>query len=253
VHRQDFRALVRGIDYHPFLRSLHERLKPQSYLEIGVRWGGTFRLAKCASIGIDPKFALLRPFVKTKPMCLLYQETSDYFFEHRDPKVLFGRPIDMAFLDGMHHFEFLLRDFINTERHSHTNSVILLHDCLPPHVSMTTREQSKALYNRLPYTFWWTGDVWKIIPVLRKYRPDLSVELFDCSPTGLVAITGLDPTSRVLSEAYQEIIAWHEARKNDSEELAEYWDSIQVSPSRSLTPQQLTIRYGLQRPAAATL
>jgi hypothetical protein len=249
VHRKDFRALVRGIDYQPFLRTLHERLKPETYLEIGVRWGGTFRLANCASIGIDPKFALLRQVVGAKPICLMYQETSDYFFEHRDPKELFDGPIDMAFLDGMHHFEFLLRDFINTERHCHPNSVILLHDCLPPHNSMTTRDQSKALFNPLPYTFWWTGDVWKIIPVLQKYRPDLSVELFDCKPTGLVAITGLDPASRVLSDAYQDILSWHAAQKGDSEELAQYWESVEVSSSRNLTPEQLTARYGLRRAA----
>lgn len=247
--RQDFRARVQGFDYYRFIRMLHTQLTPENYLEIGVRWGGTLRLAKCASIGIDPKFVLLRDVIGKKPACLLYQETSDSFFERRDPKALFGKPIDMAFLDGMHHFEFLLRDFINTERHCHPQSLILLHDCLPPHISMTTRERLKVWRNPVPYTFWWTGDVWKIIPVLKQYRPDLSIEILDCRPTGLVAITGLDPSSRVLSDAYDDIIKWHAAQKNDTAELGAYWETVEVSSSRNMTPERMSARYGFRRAA----
>jgi hypothetical protein len=41
--------------------------------------------------------------------------------------------IDRAFIDGMHCFEFVLRDFINTERYMSWTSVIVFNDVLPPH------------------------------------------------------------------------------------------------------------------------
>ena len=53
----------------------------------------------------------------------------------------------------------------------------------------------------------WTGDVWKLIPILQSWRPDLTVTVLDCQPTGLVCISGLDPSNRVLSENYDRIVA----------------------------------------------
>ena len=38
---------------------------------------------------------------------------------------------ELVFIDGLHLFEQVLRDLINVERHSTTDTVVLLHDCLP--------------------------------------------------------------------------------------------------------------------------
>ena len=44
--------------------------------------------------------------------------TSDDFFASHDlAQVLGGRPVDLAYIDGMHQFEFALRDFMNLERY----------------------------------------------------------------------------------------------------------------------------------------
>ena len=48
----------------------------------------------------------------------------------------FPKGPDIAFLDGMHRAEYLLRDFMNTERFSHERTLILLHDCLPVNARM---------------------------------------------------------------------------------------------------------------------
>lgn len=53
---------------------------------------------------------------------------------------------------------------------------------------------------------WWTGDVWKLIFILRDYRPDLKIQCLDCPPTGLVAVSNLDPGNRVLRDKYANII-----------------------------------------------
>ncbi|MVA24475.1 hypothetical protein GOZ92_08490 [Agrobacterium vitis] len=65
--------------------------------------------------------------------------TSDAFFRDHDPRVILGRSPDVVFLDGLHQFEYLLRDFINSERIAHRDTVILLDDCLPINAEMTER------------------------------------------------------------------------------------------------------------------
>jgi hypothetical protein len=243
---QDHRDRVMGLHYHLFIQNLHEQLAPKTYLEIGVRKGLTFEKARCASIGIDPKFMLTRDVAGMKPMCLLFQQTSDQFFEHRDPSALLGGPLDMAFIDGMHLSEFVLRDFINIERHCRPNSIILLHDCLPPHPCMISRDATAIAGNPPQYHEWWTGDVWKLIPILRQHRPDLQIALIDCMPTGLAMITNLDPQSNVLTRAYAEITTERPDAPNDEEEFERFWDGLEITPSSSMMgAEQLLQRYRL--------
>lgn len=242
----DHRHRLTGIGYAEFLKNLHERLRPRTYLEIGTFMGGSLALASCPSIAIDPRFRLNADIMGKKPMCLLFQESSDRFFERRDPVALLGAPVEIAFLDGMHLFEHLLRDFANVERHCRANSVIALHDCLPPHPCMTTRDRHTANTNPDPYKGWWTGDVWKLIPILKRYRPDLSIELVDCEPTGLALITNLDPASDVLRKSHDAIAAEHAAGPDDDAKFQRYWENLEITPSSSLmTSQQLTPRYWL--------
>jgi hypothetical protein len=52
----------------------------------------------------------------------------------------------------------------------------------------------------------WTGDVWKLIPILAKYRPDITVEVLDCWPTGLLQVKKLDTKSSALQDNYETIV-----------------------------------------------
>ena len=119
----------------------------------------------------------------------------------------------------MHLFEFLLRDFMNTEAASLPQGVIALHDCVPFDDAMTVRDHTTRTMRA------WTGDVWKIIPILQEFRPDLRIEVLDCPPTGLVLVSNLDPENHVLRENYDSILArfaevtlaaWGHDRFNDS-------------------------------------
>src|SRR5690349_5859629 len=117
--------------YFDLLRRLHVAMRPRTYLEIGVHTGMSLELASPGTsiVGIDPVPAIRRPINHTSR---LFFETSDDFFEKHDVhEILGGRPIDMAFIDGMHLFEFALRDFINIERYCARGSVVLVHDCYP--------------------------------------------------------------------------------------------------------------------------
>lgn len=197
-----------GLPYPDVLKTLHTMLRPRSYVEVGVESGATLALAECAAVGVDPAFRITRDVVGTKPMLALRQCGSDEFFAGFDPRAWFGRDsVDFFFLDGMHLFEFLLRDFMNAERFSRPNSIIALHDCVPVDMHMTSREAGVSPYPAVHDSRWWTGDVWRLLPVLKKYRPDLRIHCLDAPPTGLVLVTGLDPRSTVLADRYGEIVA----------------------------------------------
>jgi hypothetical protein len=196
-----------GEQYGLVLQRFHRILKPKSYLEIGVLSGDTLDIAECPSIAVDPKLAIERPVLRNKPACCLFQMTSDEFFGQFDPSVILGRPIDMAFLDGMHLFEHLLRDFINTEGHCKPNSIVLIHDCIPTDEYVGRREVNEhRLRNRSRHPEWWAGDVWKVVAIIFKHRPDLRVVVFNAGPTGLAAVTNLDPSSTLLKDRYFDII-----------------------------------------------
>ena len=196
-----------GENYQLLLQRFHETFRPETYLEIGVNDGATLRLSRSRTIAIDPCFRTGQLPVGNQPICCLYQMTSDDFFRRHDPAAIFGQPIDMAFLDGMHWFEFLLRDFINTEKHCKRNSIVFMHDCLPLDAHVGRRLSNDiALRDRSGCPDWWAGDVWRALLAIVRVRPDLRIVLFDAAPTGLVAITGLDPGSTILAERYFELV-----------------------------------------------
>ncbi len=196
-----------GLHYLEFLKAVHDTLGPRAYLEIGTRSGESLAIANCASIAIDPHFLVSSNVTGQKPLCLMYQGTSDDYFATQEPERLLGRCIDLAFIDGLHLFEYLLRDFMNTERVCHPDSVIAIHDCIPTDIYIAERKDNPARRREMgSKPSWWTGDVWKIIPVLRKYRPDTTLIAVDCAPTGLLLVTNLNRESRILAQKYQSIV-----------------------------------------------
>ena len=188
-----------GPPYRDVLRRLHELLRPRRYLEIGVETGATLALAKAAerAIGIDPDASKLRR--ELVPACAeVFHETSDEFFAGQSlAQTLGANRLDFAFIDGMHWFEYALRDFINVEAWSEPNGVVVLHDCLPLFPLSASRER---------LTKFWVGDVWKIVSILREHRPGLRVKIVATAPSGLCIVRGLNPSSRVLPERMEQIV-----------------------------------------------
>ena len=226
-----------GEFYHSTLARLHNALQPRSYLEIGTVDEHTLKLARCASIAVGPKIQHASQ-IPTKPMpaLCLFPMTSDEFFESYNPKNILGMPIDVAFLDSVHLLECLLRDFIHTEMACDNESVIVLHNCVPLDLYMAVRDEADFDWRALStHPEWWTGDLWKIIPILREYRPDLAVRIFNARPTGLVMIRGLNPNSRVLSDSYDEIIAKFCGSTDDTILFAEHASTLELYDTASVT------------------
>jgi hypothetical protein len=190
-----------GVDYRNFLKHIITYFEAKRYFEIGTQNGVSLGMMPCDCIAVDPAFAIDRPFMSGKSSCMLFQMTSDRFFSEYNLTSLARGPVEVAFLDGMHRFEYLLRDFSNVERHSKRNSILCIHDCLPPTLEMTIRKDRGSSLSE-KYRGYWTGDVWKAIAILKEVRPDLRISFVDCPPTGLVVCTNLDPQNTYLTENF---------------------------------------------------
>lgn len=184
----------RGTEFYLGLyERVHKWLAPRNYLEIGVSTGQSLRLASCDAIGIDPDPHLDAPVAGNHE---LLEHTSDDVFAFTDIVASAG-PFDLAFIDGMHLIENVLMDFMNVERNCHPASLIMIDDPCPAHPMQARRTRA---------TQFWTGDVWKIIPILRRWRPDLLLVLVDTDPTGTLLVLGADPDNTTLWDNYDTIL-----------------------------------------------
>ena len=108
------------------------------YLEIGVFQDTVFNsipLTLDKKIGVDP--------VKGGT----HRMTSDEFFKNNHLK------FDIIFIDGLHTYDQVKRDFINSYNSLSDEGIIYIHDMLP----------EKSIYQNLKRkTSIWNGDVWKL-------------------------------------------------------------------------------------------
>ena len=170
---------------HEFLQELHNILRPTYYLEIGIQHGWSLALSKAeVSIGVDPQ-----PMPGGMKLHdhghHIYQMTSDTYFKTAGAHD--NRIIDLAFIDGMHLFEYAIRDFLNIEKNIDRDSVIVFDDVMPRNHEEASR--------KIPTVGDWTGDVWRVYGHLRRIRPEADLILVDTAPTGILIATNLMPWS----------------------------------------------------------
>jgi Methyltransferase domain len=170
---------------HEFLKHVHEILKPEVYLEIGVQYGTSLALAEksALAVGIDPQ-PLVWSTVNIRDNQQIFSMTSDDWFEKRwhiagvNQKPVSGN-INLGFIDGLHLYEQALRDFMHLEQHMASNGVIIIDDVLPYNRAIAARQQPPGD---------WTGDVWKLWYALTAGRPDLKLLMVDTAPTGTLVV-----------------------------------------------------------------
>jgi predicted O-methyltransferase YrrM len=215
------------LNYLDALRLIHATVKPQFYVEIGCREGASLELAQCPRLAIDPEPNIKAPLSwPTRLFC----ETSDAFFARPAVHTILGQAPDLAFIDGMHLVEYALRDFINIEAHANRDTVIVIDDVAPGDIAWASRDRETQA---------WTGDVYKLIPLLRHYRPDLEIAVFDATiltfGKGLAVISNLDPRSTVLQDRYDEILEKLENGTFTEQTTQGIRNQLQVRPSSALT------------------
>ncbi len=167
------------------IQQLIDNRNYKTYLEIGVLGGYVFFGIKCSrKIAVDPEFrfnwrgrlgeTIRNPYnINAK----FFEATSDAFFEKDASSVFRQRKLEIALIDGMHEFDYVLNDVNNCLRYLSDNGVLILHDCNP-----LTPEAAVPFnaWKERGYSGHWNGDTWKVIPYLKKHRPDLDVFVADC-------------------------------------------------------------------------
>jgi predicted O-methyltransferase YrrM len=125
----------------------------KKYLEIGCDKDRIFGNIVCEhKVGVDPvRGGTHRMF-------------SDEFFDQNIEN------FDVVFIDGLHEYEQVTRDFNNSLKFLNDGGAIILHDMLPK----SAEEAVVPIPDKLPYT--WVGDVWRLAFDLTN-RDDINFKL----------------------------------------------------------------------------
>lgn len=138
------------------INALIAKYEYKSYLEIGTQ----FPKSNFDRIHAEHKVSI-DPFPEGD---VTFVGTSDEYFDSISDAVKF----DIIFVDGLHHYDQVLKDIDNSLNHLSENGTIVCHDCLPSTESMQVRDDHGKE---------WTGDVWKAIAQLRVERTDLDIKV----------------------------------------------------------------------------
>lgn len=129
-----------------FLDFLFSYLRPENYLELGVRLGENFvpmakHCKKAIGVDIDSiKFNLAENME-------YHKMTTDEYFKNLSDDVMF----DVVFIDADHSHEQSLKDFINVKDRVIEDGIILLHDTYPYDMSMTHPHLCNDVYKTALY------------------------------------------------------------------------------------------------------
>lgn len=187
-----------GPPYYSVLRWIHETLRPERYLEIGIRSGDSLRLAlqETRCIGIDPAPQVDTPLTANTRVLTM---TSNEFFDSCNLADIWGvDTFSLAFVDGLHLFEQALLDFAHLERLATPGSIVMIHDCLPLDAATSDRTRNTHFYS---------GDVWKAAMCLKNRRPDLKVKTIRTGPTGLCLVGNFRSHSDLSLRIYNDCVA----------------------------------------------
>ena len=137
--------------------SENKKLEFVNYLEIGCFNDENFNKIhtdKINKIGVDP--------ISGGNIRL----SSDNFFQNNKTK------FHCIFIDGLHIYEQVQQDFLNSLKFIHDDGYIIMHDCIP-------RNFIEEHVPRFPGNQAWTGDVWKVCMEIDR-SPDLKLNIFLC-------------------------------------------------------------------------
>jgi hypothetical protein len=136
------------------INGLIKKYNFKTYLEIGVN---TQSQPGYNWVGVDiPVKHGVDPNVDTT-----YRMTSDEFFDN-----YISQKYDIIFIDGLHLFEQVYRDIINSLNHLVDGGIIVVHDCNP--ITEITQRRERVSDS-------WHGDVWKSIVKLRIEDPNIDI------------------------------------------------------------------------------
>ena len=141
------------------IQHLIDRFGYTTYFELGTRGFHTFNFIRCpVKQGIDPELHHEMVDRRDSEKLSLYPFESDKYFAYNHD------PFDIAFIDGLHESQQVIRDIVSCYNSLLPNGRIVLHDHLPTCVEQAT-----------PGTSWSQNpqDVWKGLTWFRHEYPDI--------------------------------------------------------------------------------
>ena len=152
------------------IQKIIDKKKYEDYLEIGCDKDSNFSKIKIKNkMGVDP---LSGGNIKM---------TSNVFFKNN--KIFF----DCIFIDGLHIYEQVREDILNSIKFLNPNGIIILHDCLP-----------LKIWNQIVPKIYghWNGDVWKAIVEARTMR---DIDTYTCKADHGLGLIFKRPNQNLLS------------------------------------------------------
>ena len=151
------------------IQYLISKNKYSDYLEIGCDQDQLFSKIKIENkIGVDPYSGGN------------VRKTSDDFFKDNKKK------FDIVFIDGLHTYNQVKKDILNSLDCLKEEGIVLVHDCMPDSLS----KQAVPRYRMI-----WNGDVWRAKVDLRQ-REDL--EIFTCEMDQGIGVIKKEINSSIL-------------------------------------------------------
>ena len=158
---------LRSLETSDLINDIAKIIDAHSYLEIGVETGLTFNQIKIfQKTAVDPRF--LFDYQRDFRTNLSFHEiTSDVFFKKLAENEIKNRKFDLIFIDGLHLFEQVLKDFINSVNHINTGGVIVIDDTVPIDEFSALPSQKDCYRLRIESGRHndgsWQGDVYELI------------------------------------------------------------------------------------------
>lgn len=142
------------------IQKLINKINAQSYLEIGLGGGDTYKNINCKKIyGVDPCYGTW----DTGQDCSAeptHKMTSDQFFKENTER------FDVIFIDGLHEADTVERDINNALDCLNSEGYIVCHDMNP--LSKGSQEVPRVQVG-------WHGDCWKAWVRIRQVNPDINM------------------------------------------------------------------------------
>jgi hypothetical protein len=195
-----------GIHYTKFVPFMIDGLDATSFFQLGPGLGKGTSDVTADVLWVSAALGGASSITIHRNRTTVLKMSPKFFFAHQDLRAYFPLGPDVAFLDGDHHIEVLLNEFVRTERACHSGSLILVHDCLPLNDRMAERSFRLVQAEGAATRDFWTGDVWKLVPILKCLRPEMKLFYIDCPPTGLLVCAQLDPLSNALEADSSELV-----------------------------------------------
>lgn len=127
IHLRHVPPPVETVDHVSFLRLFAEWIRPERYLELGVRDGNCFQ--QIAMLSKEAVAVDMAEPVFTIPHNAVHATTTtdEYFDSIRGTDIQF----DMVFIDADHSYEQSYKDFLNVKDHVIPDGMVFFHDTYP--------------------------------------------------------------------------------------------------------------------------